>query len=230
MVAYCTNYLDTMISYFSCGCHATGDIPTLSRCEEHDGFVVVCHNQNISERRFANEIGHVWQGTLLHNLRKLKDAQFSYVFAYPEHHVLNAMNWITPRAWRDANMEMMRHLKRVLAPGGYIAFIVDPSVAHTVIYQAYKLGMSVDVKSPTFEYFAKQPYSELSFAFADAKIRLIVYNEYRSPIPASGSAVLDISGIKVDRVLRRKKKNKLLVLAGHPKQFDIVQKRLSQEA
>lgn len=220
------SHLDTMISFFSCGCHATGDIPTLARCEEHDGFIVVCHNHNVQERRFSNEHGTVWQGTLLHSLRKLKDGQFSYVFAYPEHHVLNAMNWITPRAWRDAEMEMMRHLKRILAPGGYISFIVDPSVSHTVIYQAYKLGMKVDMKGCTFEFFEKQPYSEQSFAYADGKLRLLVYNEYREPVPAQGSRILDISGIKLNRVEKRKKKNKLLVLAGHPRQFDIVKKRL----
>jgi len=220
------SYLDTMISYFNCGCHATGDIPILSRCEEHNGFIVVCANHDVKHQRFSNAYGTVWQGTLLHNLRKLKDAQFSYVFAYPEHHVLNAMNWFTPKAWRDTDMELMHHLKRILAPGGYISFIVDPSVSHTVLYQAYKLGMKVDVKDATYEFFEKQPYSELSYAFADAKLHFIVYNDYREKIPESGSKILDISGIKLSRVEKRKKKNSLLVLAGHPRQFEIVKKRL----
>lgn len=220
------SYLDTMISHFSCGCHATGDIPILSRCAEHNGHVVVCSNHNVKERRFSSKNGSVWQGTLLHNLRKIGDKKFSYIFAYPEHHVLYAMNWVTPKAWRDADMEMMQHLKRILKPGGYISFVVDPEVSHTVIYQAYRLGLEVSVRKPTFEYFDQQPYSTASFAFAAAKIHLIVYNEYRDKIPESGSKILDISGIKMSNVLKRKKGNSLLVLAGHSIQFDRVKKHL----
>ena len=220
------NPYETMISYYSCGCHAEGDIPTLSRCEEHDGYVVVCHNQNVQQRSFKSERGTVWQGTLLHNLRRLKDAQFSYVFAYPEHHVLNAFRWITPKAWRDADMEMMHHLKRILQPGGYVSIVVDSEVSHTVLYQAAKLKMKIDVRPPTFEYFEKEPYSTASFAFADAKAHYILYNGYRDKIPKSGSAVLDISGIKMQHVEKRKKDNKMLVLTGHSRQFEIVKRLL----
>jgi len=218
--------LDTMISFFSCGCHVEGDIPTLSRCEEHNGFVVVCHNQNVQERSFKSERGTVWQGTLLHNLRRLRDDQFSYIFAYPEHQVLNAMKWVTPKAWRDTKMEMMYHLKRILKPGGYISMVVDPDVSNTVVYQAAKLKLKIDVRPFTFEYFEKEPYSTSSFAFADAKAHYILYKGYREKIPKSGSCVLDISGIKIQHVEKRKKDNKLLVLTGHNRQFDIVKNLL----
>uniref|UniRef100_A0AB39CE26 Uncharacterized protein n=1 Tax=Pseudomonas phage HRDY3 TaxID=3236930 RepID=A0AB39CE26_9VIRU len=217
---------DTMINHFNCGCVLVGDVPTITRCEEHNGFIVTSHNQNVPERRFSNEHGTVWQGTLLHSLRKIKDECFSYVYAYPEHHVLNAFNWLRPDAWRNKQMEEMRHLQRILKPGGYITFVVDPSVSHTVIYQAYRLGMTVEVRDCVTERFDPPKFSELSYATADAKVQLLVYNGHRDKIPEKGGRVLDISGMKLDKILKRKKKNSLLVLAGHPYQFDIVKKRL----
>ena len=218
--------LDTMISLFSCGCHATGDIPILSRCEQHNGCVVVAHNMNVKERSFKSERGTVWQGTLLHNLRRLRDEQFSYIFAYPEHHVLYGFNWMTPKAWRDADMEMMYHLKRILKPGGYISMIVDPGVSNTVVYQAAKLRLKIDVRKFTFEYFEKEPFSTSSFAFADAKAHYILHKGDRQKLPQSGASVLDISGIKIQHVERRAKDNKLLVLTQHDRQFNIVKNLL----
>lgn len=218
--------LDTMISLYNCGCYAVGDIPILSRCEEHNGHVVVCHNQNVSTDRFVHRDMTLWQGTLLHNLRRLKAEQFSYIFAYPEHNELSASQWLTPDGWRRMRIEWIAQLKRVLKPGGYISMIVEPSVSHTVLYQAQLLGLNVDVRPHTTEHFEKEPYSTHSFAFADAKTHLILYNGYREKVPRKGSAILDISGIKIAHSEKRRHKNKMLVLCSHPYQFNSIKKRL----
>lgn len=218
--------LDTMISLYNCGCYAVGDIPVLSRCEEHNGYVVVCHNQNVGTDRFVHRDMTLWQGTLLHNLRRLKAEQFSYIFAYPEHNELSASQWMTPDGWLRMRLEWMAHLKRVLKPGGYISMIVEPSVTHTVLYQAALLGLSVDVRPHTTEFFEKEPYTTHSFAFADAKTHLILYNGYREKVPKKGSAILDISGIKIAHSEKRRHKNKMLVLCSHPYQFNSIKKRL----
>lgn len=218
--------LDTMISLYNCGCYAVGDIPILSRCEEHNGFVVVCHNQNVKEERFVHRDMTLWQGTLLHNLRKLKAEQFSYIFAYPEHSELYASQFMSPLGWRNMRLEWLAHLKRVLKPGGYISMIFDPAVTHTVLYQAALLGLSVDVRPHTSEHYTKEPYSTHSYAFADAKAHLILYNGYREKVPKSGSAILDISGIKISRSERKRHKNKMLVLCAHPYQFNKIKQRL----
>lgn len=217
---------DTMISLFSCGCYATGDIPTLSRCEEHNGFVVVCHNQNVKHERFVHRDMTLWQGTLLHNLQKLKAAQFSYIFGYVEHNELGASRHLTPNGWRKFRLQWLEHLKRVLAPGGYISLIFDPEVVHTVLYQAELLGLSVDVRPHTLEHFEKEPYSTHSFPYADAKVHLILYNGYREKVPKKGSAILDLSGIKIAHSEKRKHKNKMLVLCSHNHQFSKIKQRL----
>lgn len=226
MAGNCMDRLDTMISLFNCGCYATGDIPTLSRCEEHNGFIVVCHNQNVKHEKFVHRDMTLWQGTLLHNLRKLKAEQFSYIFGYVEHNELSASKWLTPTGWRNLRLEWMAQLKRVLAPGGYISLIFDPEVTHTVLYQAELLGMSVDIRPHTLDQFQKEPLSTHSYAFADAKVHLILYNGYREKIPKKGSAILDISGIKVSHSEKRKYKNKMLVLCAHPYQFNKIKQRL----
>lgn len=216
------SHLSTMISLYSCGCHATGDIPTLSRCEEHGGYVVVCHNHSVQKRSLKKGRAILRLDTLLHNLRRLKDNRYSYIFAYPEHHVMHAMAHMTPKAWRDTDMEMMGHLYRVLKPGGYISIIVDPSVSNTVLYQAAKLGFKVDVRPYTFEFFEKEPFSTASFAFADVKAHYILYKGHREKLPESGAHVLDISGVKLQYVERKLRKNKLMVLTGHVLQFNRV--------
>lgn len=104
--------------------------------------------------------------------------------------------------------------------------IVEPSVTHTVLYQAALLGLSVDVRPHTTEFFEKEPYSTHSFAFADAKTHLILYNGYRDKVPKKGSAILDISGIKIAHSEKRRHKNKMLVLCSHPYQFNSIKKRL----
>lgn len=220
------SHLNTMISLFNCGCYATGDIPTLSRCEEHNGFIVVCHNQNVKHEKYVHSDMTLWQGTLLHNLRKLKAAQFSYIFAYVEHNELSASKWLTPTGWRNLRLEWMEHLKRVLKPGGYISMIINPEVVHTVLYQAALLGLSVDVRPHTLEHFEKEPFSTHSYAFADAKVHLILYNQYRDKVPKQGSAILDISGIKISHSERRRKGNKMLVLCAHSYQFNKIKQRL----
>lgn len=222
------SHLDTMINHFNCGCVVVGDIPSIARCEEHDGCIVAFHNQNVPFRRWSNEAEdlNVWQGTLLHNLRRIKDGCFSFIFAYPELNILGPMNWLRPEAWRNADMEMMGHLKRILKPGGYISFVVDPSVLHTVTYQVSKLKMKIDVRGCILDRFEPSPSATLAYSLADAKVHLIVYNEYRDKIPEKGSRILDLSGLKLPYVLKRKKGNKLLVLTGHPYHFDKVTARL----
>lgn len=221
---------DTMINQFSCGCVMVGDVPTVTRCEDHGGYIVACHNQNVPERRYRNKGGdlNIWQGTLLHNLRRLKDQCFSFVFAYPELNILSPMSWLTHEAWRNTDMEMFRHLKRILKPGGYISFVVDPSVLHTVTYQASKVGLTIEIKGAVFDTFDPPASSTLAYTATDAKIHMLLYNEHRTKIPKSGSRILDISGLKLAHTMKRKKGNLLLVLAGHPLQFDTVRKRLEE--
>lgn len=221
------NRYSKMISLFSCGCHATGDIPTLSRCAEHNGWIVACHNIDVPAAEFKSKSMTLWQGTLLHSLRRLAADKFSYIYAYPEHHVLYALSWLTPKAWREHNMEMMQQLYRVLKPGGFISIVVDPSVVHSLLYQAHKVGFSVDVRGYTMEYFEAEVLSSTSFAYADAKAHFFLYKGYREKVPKKGAYILDISGIKIAKSERmRKDGNKMLTLCTSTYRFDRLKKAL----
>jgi hypothetical protein len=99
-------------------------------------------------------------------------------------------------------------------------------VTHTVLYQAALLGLTVEARKHTLEHYQKEPYSTHSFAFDDAKTHLILYNEYRDKVPKKGSAILDISGIKIARSERMRHKNKMLVLCSHPYQFNRIKELL----
>ena len=219
---YASNRFDTMISHYSCGCYAVGDIPILSRCTEHNGWIVVQHNQSLREDKHKNGPVTIWLGALLQQMRKLPDNKFSYIFAYPPHSVLNPMNWMTPKGWRNTRMDLMHELARVLKPGGYISMVFDPSVSDSIAYHAAQAGLNVDVRKYTFEYFEKEPYSSESFAFADCKAHFILYKGEREPVPKKGAYLLDITGIKTQYVEKRLKQNRLLVLTQHQYQFQRV--------
>lgn len=216
---YALDRYETMISYYSCGCYAVGDIPTISRCAEHNGWIVVQHNQNLREDKFKNGPVTVWLGALLQQLKKLPDEKFSYVYAYPPHTALTPFNWMTPLGWRNARMDLMYHLARILKPGGYISMVFEPSLINSIAYHAAQHGLKIDVRDFTFELFDKEPFSTESYAFADAKAHFILYKGYRERVPKSGAHLLDITGIKPQHALKRLKKNRLLVLTQHQYQF-----------
>lgn len=198
----------------------------VSRCAEHGGYVVVCHNQNVKKDSFVHERMTLWQDTLLHGLRRMGENKFSFIFAYPEHHVLNAYKQVTPRAWRDARLEMFQHFKRILKPGGFMSMIVDPDVFSTVIYQAILAGLDFEIKKNTFEYFDPEPYSTASFAYADAKAHIILYKDYIDPIPEKGSAILDLTGVKLRHSEKYRKGNKMLTLCTNTYHFERLKKKL----
>lgn len=217
---------DQMINLFVCGCHATGDIPAVSRCATHGGFVVSAYNHTVQRKVYKHSRMTLVQDSLLNSLRRLPDEKFIHVFSYPEHGLLYAYNWVTPKAWRDLRLEFMSELFRVLKPGGYITFLLDPNVMHTVVYQAHLLGFGVEIRPPFIQEFHAEAFLKSSYSYSDAKMHIVLSKGKRASIPDSGEFVLDTSSILLRHSTKRAKGNKLLALTSDAVRFNIIKKEL----
>lgn len=211
-----------MINLYSCGCHATGDIPILTRCAIHNGWIVAAIDHARQREVLKAKRVTVWHDTLPNNLRKLPDGRFHHIFAYPEHDVLYATNYMTRKAWRDSNLEMFAQIKRLLKPGGYATLIVDYFALHTVLYQARMAKLDFRIGRTLFKEFVPEPLYGRKYEFTDAKVMVDLFTGEKVKLPESGEMVLDISSILLDRTLRRAKDNKVLALCSCPHRFKLI--------
>lgn len=215
-----------MLNLYSCGCHAGGDFSALSRCGEHNGYIVATLEHARSRQVIKKDRLTVWHDTLYSNLRRLKDKTFNRIFAYPEHDLFYAQQFMAPKAWRDTKIEVFSHVKRLLRSNGYATFIVDYHDLHTVLYQASLIGLTTRIGKTLYKEFVPEPLYGKSYEFTDAKVMVDLWNNEKSPLPESGASVLDISSILLDRSIRRAKGNKVLALCECPHRFRLIKEHL----
>lgn len=215
-----------MINLYSCGCHATGDIPILTRCAIHNGWIVAAIEQTRRREVLKTKRVTIWHDTLYNNLRKLPDARFHHIFAYPEHGILFATQHMTRTTWREANIELFAQIKRLLKPGGYATLIVDAHVLHTVLYQARMAKLDFKIGRILFNEFVPEPLYSRAYWFTDAKIMVDLFVDRKTKLPESGELVLDISSILLDRTLRRAKDNKVLALCSCPHRYKLIKRNV----
>lgn len=216
-----------MLNLYSCGCYAEGDIPTLSRCEEHNGFIVAVTGKPRTRTTFKSGRILLWHDSLEENLKRLPDAKFAHIFSYPDHDVFYAYHHTAPHAWRNAEPVLLQHLKRLLKPGGYATLIVDGAVLHTLLYHAALVGLDAKVNRVLYKEFVPEPMYSRSYEFTDAKIMVDIYAGEKKNLPDSGEYVLDTSSILLDRVKRRAKSNKIVALCSCPSRFLLIKRDLS---
>lgn len=215
-----------MINLYSCGCHAEGDLPVLSRCKEHNGFIIARSGQSRQREEFNAKSAIVWHDTLENNLCRLPDRSFEHIFSYPEHDVFYAYQMSTGKAWRDAEMPMFRHTKRLLRPNGYATFVVDFGVLHTVLYQAGMVGLDYSIGKILYKEFVPEPLYSRAYEFTDAKIIVNLFSKTRERLPESGAHVLDMSSVLLDRTIRRAKGNSVLAFCSCPSRFSHIKRTL----
>lgn len=135
-----------MRNLYSCGCYVVGDVPVLSRCAYHNGYLVASLDNRVTKRqqlKFGNcRIVHEHLSEVLPKLNKPLD----FAFSYPESHQFLAHQFCTPLGWTTARIEVFAHLKRLLKPEGKAVFIVDTHILRTVLYQAMLQGFQTDVR------------------------------------------------------------------------------------
>lgn len=216
-----------MKNIYSCGCHAEGDIPILSRCKDHNGYIVAATEHARTREVFNKSRLTVWHDTLENNLSRLPDAAFEHIFSYPEHDLFYAQSFMTRKAWRDSPMGLFAHIKRLLKPEGYATLVVDYGALHTVLYQAGLADLDFKVGRTLFKEFIPEPLYGKAYEFTDAKVIVDLFVGSRKLLPETGAKVLDLSSILLDRTMRRSKQNKVLAFCNCPNRFKLIKKTLS---
>lgn len=128
-----------MRNFYSCGCYVADDVPVISRCGEHNGFVICRTNWRVTQPRQLI-IGKRKRLKIIHHnlydvLTMLKQP-VDLVFAYPEHDMFVMPHLLTPFGFRNSRVEVFKHILRLLKPEGQAVFLIDPIDLATVTYQA----------------------------------------------------------------------------------------------
>ena len=215
-----------IINLYSCGCYAYGHQSALSRCAQHNGYIVVAYNHAVTREVYSKSNFTVIVNKMEDQLKRLKANQFHWIMCYPEHGLLYSYNYLIPAAWRDNRLFLLSELKRLLAPGGYVTAVVDMEVMHTFIYQASLVGFSVKVRTPITYSFDPELLSVKKFTYSAVKANLMLYVDYVD-VPEVHK-ILDCSGIQFDHTLRRAGRNKTCVITSNRQLFVRLKDRLGE--
>lgn len=130
-----------MRNFYSCGCYTCDDVPVISRCGEHNGWVVSRTSFRVTNPRqlLVGDRLKVIHHNLYDVLEHLK-RPLDLVFAYPEYDIFATSHQLSPLGWRTQRMEIFQHLLRLLKPDGQAVFVVDVVDLATVLYQAKLAG------------------------------------------------------------------------------------------
>lgn len=135
-----------MRNFYSCGCYVSDDVPVISRCEHHDGWVVCRTDFQVTHpRQFQKGNLKVIHQNLLDVMPMLKRS-LDFAFCYPNPSLFYAPSNMTDRGFAAYRMEFMFHLKRLLSDDGCALFVVDPCDLHVLLYQAYLLDFTCDIR------------------------------------------------------------------------------------
>ena len=136
-----------MLNLYSCGCSAT-DVPVLSRCKEHNGYVVIVSNNEVPARhrtsfRTKNRKLSLLYCSLLDGMRRLRESTVGLIFTYPDHYPFLARDRIDSNNWRDFPDKYFPECKRVLQPDGHVVLIIEHLALASVVYSAIKAGFKI---------------------------------------------------------------------------------------
>ncbi|MNU95545.1 hypothetical protein D3C71_855650 [compost metagenome] len=128
-----------MRNFYSCGCYVADDVPVISRCGEHNGFVICRTGWRVTNPRQLI-IGKRKRLKIIHHnlydvLERLQ-TPVDLVFAYPEHDMFVMPHMLTPFGFRNHRLEVFDHVLRLLKPEGKAVFLIDPIDLGSITYQA----------------------------------------------------------------------------------------------
>jgi hypothetical protein len=152
-------------NFYSCGCYVADDVSIISRCAQHNGWVVARTSWRVERpRQIEGKNTKIIHHNLYDVLPRLK-RKVDLVFAYPEADLFSVQQQLSPRGWSHSRMEIFEHIQRLLKPDGKAVFIVDCDHAASAIYQAKLHGFEVHTRfAPVMikaePLWAKQPNLE----------------------------------------------------------------------
>lgn len=136
-----------MLNFYSCGCTAQGDVPAISRCAEHNGWIVATVKNEVTKKQMVKANGT----TLAHApveevLQKCieRKMHFDLICSFPEHAVFYAMNSVLQDAWRQKINPIMPLLYQCLSKKGHMVFIVEQSLLARLLYDGAMAGFEIN--------------------------------------------------------------------------------------
>ena len=134
-------------NYYSCGCYTTADVPVISRCEHHNGWVVCRTGGNIITPRVhvRSPKIRICNAEILDVMAKLK-SPVRLVFSYVEPGLFSHAKQYSTYGFSSARLEYFALLKNVLSDKGCAVLIIDPEDLAAVHYQAMLQGFDIDLR------------------------------------------------------------------------------------
>lgn len=136
-----------MRNLYNCGCYVADDVPVISRCAQHNGWVVARVSHQVTRPRQLTygdklKIIHHNLYDVLPNLKK----PFDFVLAYPEYNLFSAQQQLTAEGFIRSRMELFDHIQRLLKPDSKAVIIVDVCNMASAVYQALLRGFEVHTR------------------------------------------------------------------------------------
>ena len=129
--------MNVVRNYYSCGCYTSADVPILSRCAEHNGWVVARSGYDISQPRVYKQPRlRICHADAFDVLRKIKPVDFAFVYAQSTW--FSYLRVVTPLGFARARMELLERLFKVTDKA---VIVVDPEDYGALAYQAELLGL-----------------------------------------------------------------------------------------
>jgi len=212
-----------MRNLYSCGCYVADDVPVVSRCGLHNGWVVCRHDCDVTEPQslVVHKRLKIIHDNLYSVLPKLTKP-LDFVFAYPDYRLFGSHTQLTPAGFANARIELFAHLLRLLRPTGMAVFILDVHVSHYCYYQAVLHGFDVHTRlAPVL--VKNEPLIHLPY---EERVYKMVLGLNTGPLPSfspknpqafydalgvpAEARILDISCILLDTVQRARPDSTIL--------------------
>lgn len=153
-----------MLNVYSCGCTAR-NVPVLSRCETHNGYVVVVTNGDVPRSSRASRKSKdgrmvILYDSLLGGMGRLRDSSVGLVFTYPDHFPFAARDSVETQAFQDFPDLYFPECRRVLKDDGHVVLIVEHNILSSVVYCGVKAGFKVNSVSTVRMKIKDEPFSQ----------------------------------------------------------------------
>lgn len=134
-------------NYYSCGCYTTADVPVISRCEHHNGWVVNRTGHSIIRPRVFAKASNIriCNAEIYDVMDKLK-SPVDILFCYADVELFFHARMMTPVGFAKTRSEFFIRLKQTLGDNGVAVLVIDPEDMAYVYYQATLHGFSVDAR------------------------------------------------------------------------------------
>lgn len=128
---------DIVRNYYSCGCYTSADVPVISRCEHHNGWVVSRTGGHLGTPRVFSKSHNVrlCNAEILDVMSKLKSS-VDLALCYIEPGLLSFTHMLTPIGFASARLEFFALMQRALSDSGVAVMFADPEDVGAIYYQA----------------------------------------------------------------------------------------------